>query len=744
MHDESVPFKRPRSAALERRSLKRFPQKLAGTYLVAALLIALPQFWLNTVVPSAPPALPHLQSSEALLFAGITAWMLYWFSRRSLRTLQQTEVQLRESEERLRMVTETIQEVFWLCSADKSQIFYVSPAYEQIWGRSCDSLYQNPRSVLDTIHPDDREHVAVNLAHPNDAPHQYEYRIIKPDGAVRWIANRSFPIRNAAEQIYRTAGVSRDITEHKEIEIALRENEAFFKLALDFTHIGSWDWRIPTNQVIWNENHARLLGLVPGEVQASYQAWRDRVHPDDIDRVERAVIHALETKTNFEAEYRVVYPDGSVHWLIGRGRGLYNPSGQVIRMIGAVLDFTERKQAEAHIQRLNQTLEQQNLELEALVEQSNAELMTVINTLPDRIFVIERDTMRMRFCNDANARLIGWESRHQVAGKTVFECFTPALAATFSDQNQQVFASGETLHFQECYTTPLGTWHFDTYKIPLQKPDGEVYALVGSSRDISELVKARQELDARTTQLEIANRELESFSYSVSHDLRAPLRQINGFVAALTDRLQQSDRPIDPTVTHYLQVIQASSHKMGKLIDGLLALSRVGRQQMADTLIDLNQLVTSVLAQRLDSLMPMHPTGIVSSTQRIECTVSALPTVRGDVTLLRQVFVNLLDNAIKFSRQQAVIQIEVGALPDSVIYVRDRGVGFQMAYADQLFGAFQRLHPQSEFEGSGIGLAIVQRIIHRHDGKIWAESQPGQGATFYFTLGRTLGQTRID
>ena len=266
-----------------------------------------------------------------------------------------------------------------------------------------------------------------------------------------------------------------------------------------------------------------------------------------------------------------------------------------------------------------------------------------------------------------------------------------------------------------------------------------MYALIGSSRNISDLVKARQELDDRTTQLENANRELESFSYSVSHDLRAPLRHINGFVAALTDRLQESEPLTDPKVTHYLQVIQDSSHKMGELIDGLLTLSRVGRRQLADTPIDLNQLVASVLAQRPESLTSSNSTE-VSDTKPIQCKVSDLPTVRGDATLLRQVFVNLLDNAIKFSRHQTATQIEIGALPDGIIYVRDRGVGFQMAYADQLFGAFQRLHSQSQFEGSGIGLAIVHRIIRRHGGDIWAESQPGQGATFYFTLDRTQEQ----
>ncbi|HEY9655560.1 MAG TPA: ATP-binding protein, partial [Crinalium sp.] len=188
----------------------------------------------------------------------------------------------------------------------------------------------------------------------------------------------------------------------------------------------------------------------------------------------------------------------------------------------------------------------------------------------------------------------------------------------------------------------------------------------------------------------------------------------------------------DPTAIHYLQILQDSSHQMGLLIDGLLTLSRVGRRQMAATPVNLNRLVANVLAQ----LPQNHPASdtAITDDDPIQFIIGDLPTVKGDATLLHQVFVNLLDNAIKFSRPHPA-PIEVAALADGTIFVRDRGVGFQMEDADQLFGAFQRLHSRSEFEGTGIGLAIVQRIIHRHDGTIWVESQPGQGATFYFKLG---------
>ncbi|WP_197673348.1 ATP-binding protein [Leptolyngbya sp. O-77] len=247
-----------------------------------------------------------------------------------------------------------------------------------------------------------------------------------------------------------------------------------------------------------------------------------------------------------------------------------------------------------------------------------------------------------------------------------------------------------------------------------------------SQRDqVADLVLARQELMRRTEQLEAINRELESFSYSVSHDLRAPLRHISGFVAALGDRLAANGWLDDPKVTHYLDTIRNSSRKMGLLIDGLLDLSRVTRRSLVQRPVSLRPLVDRAIALATSDEQPGFP---------VEFVIGDLPTVSGDATLLQQVFANLIDNAVKFSRPTPQPRVEIGCLPNHTLFVRDNGVGFPPEFTDQIFGAFQRLHPEQEFEGMGIGLALVQRIILRHGGKIWAESQPGQGSTLYFTL----------
>ena len=233
-----------------------------------------------------------------------------------------------------------------------------------------------------------------------------------------------------------------------------------------------------------------------------------------------------------------------------------------------------------------------------------------------------------------------------------------------------------------------------------------------------------EQVAERTVELTALNKELEAFSYSVSHDLRAPLRQMTGFVELL--QRQVADHP-DKKIHHYLTSMTTAARRMNMLINDLLALSHIGRKEMQKRKVDLNTLVKEVAGEIQDEL----------KKRKINWQIDALPEVIGDRSLLRMVLVNLLSNAVKFTstRQQAKIKIACEDEGDKFICsVSDNGVGFDMKYADRLFGVFQRLHTQEEFEGTGIGLANVQRIIARHGGRVWAESAMGQGAKFSFAL----------
>jgi light-regulated signal transduction histidine kinase (bacteriophytochrome) len=233
----------------------------------------------------------------------------------------------------------------------------------------------------------------------------------------------------------------------------------------------------------------------------------------------------------------------------------------------------------------------------------------------------------------------------------------------------------------------------------------------------------------RTVELEATNKELEAFSYSVSHDLRAPLRHIEGFVEILST---SKGAGLDDESRRYLQMISQSARQMARLIDDLLAFSRTGRAELRKTRLDTRHMVDEVIRGFSDEVQG----------REIQWKLGALAPMDADPALLKQVWTNLLSNALKYTRPRNPAVIEIGSEPGSqetIFFVRDNGVGFDMRYASKLFGVFQRLHRAADFEGTGVGLANVRRIIHRHNGRTWAEGQVGAGATFYFTLPVTPG-----
>jgi light-regulated signal transduction histidine kinase (bacteriophytochrome) len=233
-----------------------------------------------------------------------------------------------------------------------------------------------------------------------------------------------------------------------------------------------------------------------------------------------------------------------------------------------------------------------------------------------------------------------------------------------------------------------------------------------------------KQLESANRELTTVNRELEMFSYSVSHDLRAPLRAIDGFARALTEDYGAT---LDGEAQRMLGTVRTNATRMGALIDDLLMLSRLGRKSLSPVPLDLASTARAVVAE-LASAEP---------ARRVAVDIGPLPPAYGDAGLVRQALVNLIGNAFKFTRGRVEARVEIGARPgdgETEYYVRDNGVGFDMRYAAKLFGAFQRLHRADEFEGTGVGLALVQRIVHRHGGRVWAEARVDHGATFFFTL----------
>jgi hypothetical protein len=372
--------------------------------------------------------------------------------------------------------------------------------------------------------------------------------------------------------------------------------------------------------------------------------------------------------------------------------------------------------------------------LEDLVEKEREELKLIIDSSPIIVFYKDREGRFIRI-NKTFAEVLDRPEENFV-GKTVFDLYSPRTAQNMADNDQDVFQSRRPkLNIVEQYESASGTRWAQTDKIPILDKDGMPIGLIGFAQDITERKLAEKEIKRlneeleqrvieRTTQMEAINKELETFSYSVSHDLRAPLRSIDGFSHAL---LQDYQGKLDATGKNYLERICKATQHMGDLIDDLLKLSRVTQSEFNYQSIDLSKMVQSIS----DTFQKNNP------NNNVKMTIQKGIVIQGDPHSMQIALTNLIDNAWKFTGKQKHPRIEFGATlkeNEKIFFIRDNGVGFDMSYVGKLFGAFQRLHTMDEFVGTGIGLATVQRIIRRHGGKIWAEGKVGKGATFYFTL----------
>ncbi|MEG5137956.1 MULTISPECIES: PAS domain-containing sensor histidine kinase [unclassified Microcoleus] len=636
---------------------------------------------------------------------------------------KQAEFELQKQQELLESIIKTIPNFLYIYDTEAQQNIYVNVAVTAMLGYTPQELQdRGTEAISSLIYPDDMPKLIAGMQRLENStnPHEtddVDYRIKHKNGEWRWVHDRSTIFKRTPDgKMKEVIGSVLDITDRKQAEESLKQQNELLQTIFDNVPVMLTSLDAQGELILVNRHWEQVLGWSFAETKNRDMLTEFYPEPE----YRQYVLDFLQAATQKWGDFKIKVRDGRI---IDTTWANVRLSDGTLISIGQ--DISDRKRAEAELKQLNETLETQ-------VALRTAELETFFDALPDLIFVVERENMRFSFVNWPIAEFSGFDSRQQMQGKTIYECYPRPLAERFYLENMQVFVSGETIHFQENFVVSGDSVYFDTFKIPLRNLDGEVYALIATARNITELVKTKQALSERTEQLEAANQELESFCYSVSHDLRAPLRHISGFVNALKQRLESTEVLNDPKIGHYIEVIDDSSEKMSLLIDGLLDLSRVGRTELIQIPINLTRLVQTAI-KLTKPRTAAEPTPTPDS---VEFVVGDLPAVMGDPTLLQQVFSNLIDNAVKFSRGRTPAIIVIDALPDGTIFVKDNGVGFSMEYADRLFAAFVRLHSQREFEGTGIGLAIVQRIIHRHGGTIWATSVPSQGATFYFKLSK--------
>lgn len=435
-------------------------------------------------------------------------------------------------------------------------------------------------------------------------------------------------------------------------------------------------------------------------------------------------------------------------------------AGIVWSGINKLIDYAMSVIAQSYFIEKNKIIqEEQHRKEQALKElkESEERLRALYENSSDRIFIVDEDGM-ISFINHVSSG----QKREAVIGTSFLDYQSEQDRPQVMTALKKVFMTGKSATYEAVAINTKGNTIFASSVAPMFK-DGKVYGAAIIARDVTQRRQAEREirdlnerlekkvkdrtvalqaeieqrkqieekvidlntqLEKKLNQLHATNQELESFSYTVSHDLRAPLRAIDGFSKVLLKKL---DGKLDAAQSHYLDVIIGNVGRMGMLIDDLLAFSRMGRLEKKETKFDTEQLVREVFHELMQS----------QDEYSIALTVNPLPNLKADREMMKQVISNLLGNALKFSAEKEKAKIEVGAKKgkkETTYYIKDNGVGFEMEYADKLFGIFQRLHSDDEFEGTGVGLAIVQRIIHRHNGTVWAEAELNKGATFYFSI----------
>jgi PAS domain S-box-containing protein len=494
--------------------------------------------------------------------------------------------------------------------------------------------------------------------------------------------------------------------EHRRTEDALREARQFSDLIIASAQEGIIVYGADLSYRVWNPYMARITGL-----HASAVLGRQPLELFPFLRVTGvldAIGKALAGASGPAIEVPFyLHASGRTGWVRYRSAPFRDSSGKIIGVIALVADITGSMLAEAALRESEQRYRNQfNLASDGICSAT-----------------LEGEVIE---CNEAFAAMHGYRPE-ELRGRSLCELDRPEDHGRVPERLQRLLA-GAALTFEAEHL------HRDGHAIPVEVtaslvPAGLKPTILCFYRDITERRALRGELERRvaerTAQLEAANHELQAFSYSVSHDLRAPLRGIDGFSQILLEDYQ--DR-LDEAGRSHLGRIRNGVERMGLLIDDLLKLSQIHRQELNRQDLDLSGLCAQVAAE-LDQAGP----GRV-----VVCVIQPNLRVRTDARLVRVLLDNLMGNAWKFTGRRPDPRVEVGEQilegGERAFFVRDNGAGFDMAYQDQLFKAFQRLHSAKEFEGTGIGLAIVQRIINRHGGRVWAEAEPGRGATFRFTL----------
>lgn len=552
-------------------------------------------------------------------------------------------------------------------------------------------------------------------------------------------------IRIAAQK-QRYEKLSEDLSAKLQIKIdeKIKQHESennSLKLAIRSGGVGIWDWDIKNNFLLWDDQMFFLYGINRSNFQLNYHSWESCVHPADRMNFSTAFQNALTGNKTMNTEFRVVWPDQSLRYIKILGFVERDDDKNALRFVGTNWDITEEKKAEVALVEYKDQLEQIVQRRTEVLNELNSSLQhseSLLNLMSDigNIGGWELDLVNKK---------IMWTQQvfkiHEIDGDEIpplEECinfYAPEARGVIQGAMINCEEKEESFELELPFVTAKDNRIWVRSKGRPVVQNGKVVKIAGIFQDISvekqlrdSLIVINEDLDRKVDEkmvnLDRVLKELEIFTYTVSHDLRSPLRAIEGFSKALLDSYKGI---LDEDGERWLQYIMSNTEKMGNLITDILSFSRVGRSPVQHVTIDMNKMIE----EKFDELKTKYVGKIV------KLNVEKLPKANGDRALIAQLLANLIGNALKFSSKNEEIRIEIkGKIEnDFVVYsIQDYGAGFDPKYIDKLFVVFQRLHGGDEFDGSGVGLAIVDRIIQKHKGWIKAESYVGEGATFTFGL----------
>ncbi len=633
------------------------------------------------------------------------------------REREGTAEALKQSEERFRLLANEVVEGIVLI--EHGVIFDANESFTRMYGYSLEELIGV--SPVELVTSEMRELVARRISTGSEEP--YEVQGLKKDGTVFPIEVRPRRIPYEGRRVRVTSVL--DLTERKRSEEALRASEAEYRAIFELAGVGNAQADPETGRLVRvNPKFCEITGYPAEELVG--MTFLEITHPDDREKDFERFQRMIRGEEAYSVEKRYVRKDGRVAWVSVNATAVRDESGRPVRTASTIQDITERKRAEEDLRRLRDAERARD---EEALREAQERFRSAFDNAPIGVAVVGLDG-RFLQVNRSLCEILGYSEEYLLA--TTFQEITHPDDVEASMENVRRAMRDEvgSYSLEKRYVAAGGRQVWVSLSVSLVRDaDGDPLYFVDQIQDITERKLAERELARRAEELAHANAELEQFSYSVSHDLRAPLRSIDGFSQILLE--DYADR-LDEEGRSYLGRVRAASQHMGHLMDDLLDLSRVSRGPLRTGRVDLSALAKEIV-EEFERSQP---------DREVEFIVAEDLEAEGDARLLAVALENLLGNAWKFTSKKPAAKIEFGSLSESgsrVYYIRDDGAGFDAAYVDRLFGAFQRLHTDEEFEGTGIGLATVQRVINRHGGKLWAEGEVGKGATFYFTLSTHSG-----